>query len=82
MSRGDRGGAVFEDDADREMFLETLGQACSKTGGLFTAIAVICSSVRGDRWQPQPPRPRGVQVLLPRNFCYNSDIRLLWRVLD
>jgi len=32
MSRGNRGGAVFEDDADREMFLETLGQACSKTG--------------------------------------------------
>ena len=32
MSRGNRGRAVFEDDADREMFLETLGQACSKTG--------------------------------------------------
>jgi len=32
MSRGDRREAIFRDDADRESFLETLGQACEKTG--------------------------------------------------
>ncbi len=32
MRRGNRGVAIFDDDTDRERFLETLGQACSKTG--------------------------------------------------
>ena len=32
MSRGDRREAIFEDDKDRELFLETLGQACQKSG--------------------------------------------------
>jgi len=32
MSRGDRREAIFRDDADRESFLETLAQACEKTG--------------------------------------------------
>jgi REP element-mobilizing transposase RayT len=32
MNRGDRREAIFEDDQDRERFLETLGEACDKTG--------------------------------------------------
>ncbi len=32
MSRGDRREAIFKDDRDRLCFLETLGQACAKTG--------------------------------------------------
>ena len=32
MSRGDRREAIFRGDSDREMFLESLGQACAKTG--------------------------------------------------
>ncbi|MCL5097900.1 MAG: transposase [Candidatus Omnitrophica bacterium] len=31
MNRGDRREAIFEDDADREVFLVILGQACQKT---------------------------------------------------
>jgi REP element-mobilizing transposase RayT len=31
MNRGDRREAIFKDDRDRELFLETLGQACLKT---------------------------------------------------
>jgi putative transposase len=31
MSRGDRREAIFHGDADRQLFLETLGQACRKT---------------------------------------------------
>ena len=31
MSRGDRREAIFQDDADRKRFLETLGEACAKT---------------------------------------------------
>jgi putative transposase len=32
MSRGDRREMIFLDDADRQSFLSTLGEACSKTG--------------------------------------------------
>jgi len=32
MNRGDRREAIFEDDKDRERLLETLTEACAKTG--------------------------------------------------
>ena len=32
MNRGDRREPIFVNDADRHLFLETLGQACAKTG--------------------------------------------------
>jgi hypothetical protein len=31
MNRGDPGEAIFREDADRQLFLELLGQACVKT---------------------------------------------------
>jgi REP element-mobilizing transposase RayT len=31
MNRGDRQEAIFKDDNDRDLFLETLGQCCAKT---------------------------------------------------
>ncbi len=32
MARGSHGQAIFQDDQDRQRFLETLGEACAKTG--------------------------------------------------
>ena len=32
MARGNQGRPIFEDDQDRRRFLETLGQACAKSG--------------------------------------------------
>lgn len=32
MSRGDRQEAIYREDADRELFLKCLGEACEKTG--------------------------------------------------
>ncbi len=32
MNRGDRREPIFKDEEDRRRFLETLGQACAKTG--------------------------------------------------
>ena len=32
MTRGDRREAIFEDDQDRQRLLETLTEACEKTG--------------------------------------------------
>jgi len=31
MSRGNHQEAIFREDKDRELFLETLGEACNKT---------------------------------------------------
>ena len=31
MNRGDRREPIFRDDADRQRFLNTLGEACGKT---------------------------------------------------
>ena len=31
MNRGDRRESIFHDDADRQRFIETLGEACGKT---------------------------------------------------
>ena len=32
MSRGDRRELIFENEEDHRLFMETLGQACEKTG--------------------------------------------------
>jgi len=41
MSHGDRGETIFLDDQDRERFLETLGEACSKTGWRVHAYGLM-----------------------------------------
>lgn len=41
MSRGDRREAIFHDDHDRSSFLETLGQACEKTGWQIHAWSLM-----------------------------------------
>jgi REP element-mobilizing transposase RayT len=40
MNRGDRRGPIFADDRDRRRFLETLGEACQKTGWQVHAYAL------------------------------------------
>jgi putative transposase len=41
MNRGDRREAIFRDDADRKLFLETLAQACQKTGWQVHAYCLM-----------------------------------------
>src|SRR5579871_3778557 len=41
MNRGDRREPVFKDDQDRELFLQTLGQACAKTGWQVHAYCLM-----------------------------------------
>ena len=41
MNRGDRREEIFKDDADRERFLETLGEVCVKTGWQFHALCLM-----------------------------------------
>jgi REP element-mobilizing transposase RayT len=41
MNRGDRRESIFRDDADRERFLSTLGEACGKTGWQVHAYCLM-----------------------------------------
>ena len=41
MSRGNRQQAVFRTDADREMFMSTLGEACGRTGWKVHAYVLM-----------------------------------------
>src|SRR5437867_3982195 len=41
MSRGDRRELIFTDDKDRELFLQTLSEACEKTGWRVHAYCLM-----------------------------------------
>ena len=41
MNRGDRREPIFKDDQDRRRFLETLGEACDKTGWQIQAYCLM-----------------------------------------
>jgi putative transposase len=41
MNRGDQGEDIFKDDADRELFLKTLGEACAKTSWQVHAYCLM-----------------------------------------
>ena len=41
MARGNQGRAIFHDDQDRRRFLETLGEACEKTGWRVHAYVLM-----------------------------------------
>ena len=41
MARGNQGHAIFKDDTDRKRFLETLAEACEKTGWRIDAYVLM-----------------------------------------
>ena len=41
MNRGDRRERIFVDDADRQRFVETLGEVCAKTGWQVHAYVLM-----------------------------------------
>jgi putative transposase len=41
ISRGDRGEAIYQDDEDRRLFLQFLGEICDRTGWLIHAFVVM-----------------------------------------
>jgi REP element-mobilizing transposase RayT len=53
MCRGDRRENIFEDDADRDRFLETLGQACQRTGWRIHAYVLMSNHYH---WLLQTPQ--------------------------
>ena len=41
MNRGDRREPIFRDDSDRQRFVNTLGEACGKTGWQVHALCLM-----------------------------------------
>src|SRR6185503_8507483 len=41
MNRGDRREPIFKDDVDRELFLRTLGECCTKTDWMVHALCLM-----------------------------------------
>ena len=64
MNRGDRREAIFEDDEDRERLLQTLTQACEKTGWQVHAYGLMRNHFHLVIETPQPNLVVGMKWLL------------------
>ena len=64
MNRGDRREAIFEDDQDRWCFLQTLGQACEKTGWQVHAFCLMSNHFHLVVETPQANLVAGMKWLL------------------
>ena len=64
MNRGDRRELIFIDDADRQRFLDTLGEACAKTGWQVHAYVLMPNHFHVVVETPQPNLVAGMKWLL------------------
>src|SRR5271168_1345006 len=64
MHRGDRREAVFEDDQDRQRFLETVSEACQKTAWQIHAYCLMRNHFHLVVETPQPNLVVGMKWLL------------------
>jgi putative transposase len=64
MNRGDRREEIFRDDADRECFLTTLGQACEKTGWQVHAYCLMPNHFHLVAETPRPNLVDGMKWFL------------------
>jgi putative transposase len=64
MSRGDRREAIFLEDADRDGFLRTLGEACAKTAWQVHAYCLMSNHFHLVVETPRPNLALGMKWLL------------------
>jgi len=64
MNRGDRREPIFKDDADRHRFVETLAEACAKTGWQVHAYVLMPNHFHLVVETPQPNLVAGMKWLL------------------
>ena len=64
MNRGDRRELIFMDDADRQRFVDTLGEACAKTGWQVHAYVLMPNHFHVVVETPQPNLVAGIKWLL------------------
>ena len=61
MNRGDRQEPIFEDDRDRQRLLETLAEACQKTGWQVHAFCLMSNHFHLVVETPQPNLVAGMK---------------------
>ena len=64
LNRGDRREPIFQDDVDRQRFVETLGEACGKTAWLVHAYVLMPNHFHLVMETPQPNLVTGMKWLL------------------
>ena len=64
MNRGDRREPIFHDDADRQRFIETLGEACVKSGWQVHAYCLMPNHFHLVLETPEPNLVVGMKWLL------------------
>ena len=64
MNRGDRREAIFRDDADRKRFMETLGEACVRSGWQVHAYCLMPNHFHLVVETPQPTLVAGMKWFL------------------
>jgi REP element-mobilizing transposase RayT len=64
MNRGDRREPIFKDDGDRQRFVETLGEACAKTGWQVHAYVLMPNHFHLVVETPQPNLVAGMKWFL------------------
>jgi REP element-mobilizing transposase RayT len=64
MNRGDRRELIFMDDADRQRFVDTLGEVCAKTGWQVHAYVLMPNHFHLVVETPQPNLVAGMKWLL------------------
>ena len=76
MSRGDRGLAIVRGDADRARFIETLAQACARTGWRVHAYVLMSNHYHLLLETPEANLVRGMAWLLSTyTLRYNARHR-------
>ncbi len=63
MARGSHGHGVYADGTDRERFLETLGEACQKTGWWVYACVLVANHYRLLLETPERALVKGLDAL-------------------
>ena len=84
MNRGDRREPIFQDDADRKRFLQTLGEACAKTDWQLHAYCLMGNHfhlvvetpngnlVAGMKWLLSVCTGGPIAVAYPEGVSYHS----------
>jgi len=68
MNRGDRREAIFHDEQDRLLFLDTLGEACQKTDWQLHAWCLMSNGLMETR-----RRAEGLGDFEPEGWCLGSE---------
>ena len=81
MARGNQGRAVFADDRDRMQWLETLGEACAKTGWRIHAYVLMGNHYHLLVETPEANLVAGMKWLQGTYTRRQSRARLIQRAL-